>query len=245
MATNSIKIVSWNVNGIQNVVKRYKILAHIRTLGSDIAMLQETHLKNEESLKLKQRWVGQVFSSPGGRGTKGVSILISKKISFNLIDSVCDKEGRYLVLHGTLQNEKCTLVNIYAPNSAQASFLSSLCTLLAKIVGSPIVLGGDFNLIKEASLDRSGHPLPMDTSLSRAFKELLESFGLVDVWRLLNPHSREYTFYSKVHNSYSRIDYLLVSDSLIKNVINAEIHSILISDHAPQPDSLLHGGMGA
>lgn len=59
-----------------------------------------------------------MFSTPKSRGTRGVSILISKKISFNLIDLFSDKEGRYLVLHGTLQNEKCTLVNIYSPNSA-------------------------------------------------------------------------------------------------------------------------------
>ncbi|KAF3843400.1 hypothetical protein F7725_002249 [Dissostichus mawsoni] len=56
-------------------------------------MIQETHLNLEESKKLKQRWVGQVFSSPGSRG---VSILISKKISFELTDLVSDKEGRYL-----------------------------------------------------------------------------------------------------------------------------------------------------
>lgn len=93
-------------------------------------------------------------------------------------------------------------------------------------------MGGDFNLVKDASVDRSGHPLPIDRSLSSAFNELLESLALADVWRLLNPHSREYTFYCKVHNSYSRTDYLLLSNCLIENVINAEIHSK--SDHAPQ-----------
>ncbi|KAF3843393.1 hypothetical protein F7725_002242 [Dissostichus mawsoni] len=164
----------------------------------------------EKSGKLKQRWVGQVFSSPGSRG---VSILISKKISFELTD---------------------LLVNIYAPNSAQASFMCPLLTSLAQYTDSSILMGGDFNLVKDASLDRSGHPLPMDRSLSSAFIELLESLAMADVWRTLYPLSREYTFYSKVHKSYSRIDYLLISHSVIKNVINADIHSIVLSDHAPQ-----------
>lgn len=105
---------------------------------------------------------------------------------------------------------------------------------MAQYADSPILLGGDFNLLKDASVDRPGHPLPINRTLPSAFKELLESLVLADVWRLLNPHSREYTFYSKVHNSYSRIDYLLTSSSLIENVINAEIHSIVISDHASQ-----------
>ena len=150
---NAIKVTSWNVNGIQNIVKRYKILSHLKGLDSDIAMLQETHLNLEESNKWKQRWVGQVFPSPGSRGTRGVSILISKKISFELTDLVSDKEGRYLVLRGKLQNEKCTLVNIYAPNSAQASFMCPLITILAQYTDSPILMGGDFNLVKDASLD--------------------------------------------------------------------------------------------
>ncbi len=228
-----MKVTSWNVNGIQNTVKRYKILSHLRSLDTDIAMLQETHLSTEESLKLKQRWVGQVFSSPGSRGSRDVSILISKKISYKLIDMESDKEGRYLILFGILQNEKCTMVNIYAPNSAQAPFLSPITSRLAQYVNHPILMGGDFNLVKDALVDRSGHPLPADKSLSSAFNELLESLALSDVWRLLNPHSREYTFYSKVHNSYSRIDYLLLSNSHVEKVINADIHSTVLLDHAP------------
>lgn len=47
------------------------------------------------------------------------------------------------------------------------------------------------------------------------FKQLLEALALADVWRLLNPHSCEYTF------AYSRIDYPLTSNSPIENVINA------------------------
>lgn len=69
--------------------------------------------------------------------------------------------------------------------------------------------------------------------LSPLLDELQKLLGVTDIWRCVNPLSREYTFYSKVHNSYSRIDYLLLSNSITENVINSEIHSILISDHAP------------
>ena len=70
-------------------------------------------------------------------------------------------------------------------------------------------------------------------ALSTALDELQRLLGVTDVWRCVNPLSCEYTFYSKVHNSYSRIDYLLLSNSITENVINSEIHTILISDHAP------------
>lgn len=112
-----------------------------------------------------------------------------------------------MILFGTLQNEKCTIVNIYTPNSAQASFLAPISSRLAKYVNHPILMGSDFNLVKDALVDRSGHPLPLDKSLSSAFNEMLESLALSDVCRLLN---QKYTFYSKAHNSYSRSDYLLL-----------------------------------
>ncbi|KAF3843394.1 hypothetical protein F7725_002243 [Dissostichus mawsoni] len=60
---------------------------------------------------------------------------------------------------------------------------------LAQYTDSSILMGGDFNLVKDASLDRSGHPLPMDRSLSSAFIELLESLAMADVWRTLYPLS--------------------------------------------------------
>lgn len=233
MSPKFIKIVSWNVNGISNKVKRYKIITHLKSLCCDIAMLQETHLNETESLKLKQKWVGQVFFAPGNGASKGTSILISKKLKFNVSDMTADKDGRYVIISGLLEHQKVTLVSIYAPNRGQVKFIANLAVILAQYKDSPILMGGDFNLVHDAMLDRSKCPLPADRVLSASFTELQKTLGVSDVWRCVNPLSREYTFYSKVHNSYSRIDYLLISNSIIQNTINSEIHSLLISDHAP------------
>uniref|UniRef100_A0A8C6S5U7 exodeoxyribonuclease III n=1 Tax=Neogobius melanostomus TaxID=47308 RepID=A0A8C6S5U7_9GOBI len=129
---NSIKLISWNIKGISNKVKRYKVLSHLRSLSCDVAMLQEVHVKETEVMKLRQRWVGQVFSSPGNGAAKGVSILISKRMSFRILEQIIDPDGRYLIISGYLHNQKCTLVNIYAQNTGQIDFLSSLTVLLAK-----------------------------------------------------------------------------------------------------------------
>lgn len=61
MGSKCLKIISWNVNGVSNKVKRYKIIAHLKSLSCDVAMLQETHVNQIEALKMKQKWVGRYF----------------------------------------------------------------------------------------------------------------------------------------------------------------------------------------
>lgn len=210
MSLPVIRIISWNVNGIANKVKRYKILSHLKSLSCNIAMLQETHLTENESLKLKQRWVDQVFSAYGSNSSRGVSILISNTTVFKALEVVPDKEGRYIIVVGLLHNQKIVLVNIYTPNTGQAQFLSKLNILLSVYLNIPIVIGGDFNLVAQPNIDRSKQPLPTDDMLAAALEEFQTNTGTTDIWRCCNRDVREYTFYSKVHNSYSRIDYIML-----------------------------------
>ncbi len=61
----------------------------------------------------------------------------------------------------------------------------------------------------------------------------MTDFGLGDSWRMRNPSSREYSYFSPLHQSSSRIDYFLVSKSFTQHIQENRIHPIIISDHAP------------
>ena len=63
--------------------------------------------------------------------------------------------------------------------------------------------------------------------------DFLTDLGLDDIWRLINPTGREYTFYSHSHKSYSRIDMFLISNTIIKQVVKCKINAMALSDHAP------------
>lgn len=56
---------------------------------------------------------------------------------------------------------------------------------------------------------------------------------LVDAWRLLHPTERDYTYYSPAHKSYSRIDYIFLSQTLLNLDPTSRIGLKLWSDHAP------------
>ena len=46
--------------------------------------------------------------------TAGIAILISDKIDLKIKKIIRDKEGHYIVIKGSIQEEDITIVNIYA-----------------------------------------------------------------------------------------------------------------------------------
>jgi exonuclease III len=54
MQNRSLKIASFNINGVLNPVKREKILSKLKKDKIQIAFLQETHLSDSEHAKLYQ-----------------------------------------------------------------------------------------------------------------------------------------------------------------------------------------------
>ena len=56
---------------------------------------------------------------------------------------------------------------------------------------------------------------------------------LIDPWRITHPNKRYYTYHSSVHDTYSRLDYLMVDHGVLEYVIKTSIGIISICDHAP------------
>ena len=56
---------------------------------------------------------------------------------------------------------------------------------------------------------------------------------LVDIWRLQHPTDKDFSFFSAVHKSYTKIDYFLTDADLTPSVISSRYHNIIISDHCP------------
>lgn len=65
----------------------------------------------------------------------------------------------------------------------------------------------------------------------------------MDVWRVQHPCTKDYTYHSAVHDTYSRLDYILVEHRLFEAVVETSIGIISISDHAPVVMTLKSKGM--
>lgn len=112
---SDLNIISQNVNGLNNCIKRNKILQQLKKEKGDILLLQETHLTQEEHRKLGRISNAQVFSSSYSSSRRGVATIIKNHIPFQKIRSIVDKEGRFVLVMGRIENNEITLINIYYP----------------------------------------------------------------------------------------------------------------------------------
>jgi exodeoxyribonuclease-3 len=253
-----MKIISWNLNGIRAVAKK-GLFDKIEEMNPDIICFQETKAQDDQVAEVLNELNGYFFYSNSAvkKGYSGTAI-VSKNEPINVTSDIGikkhDQEGRVI----TAEFEEFYLISIYTPNSKNdlsrledrqnfdAAFLIYLKEL-EKI--KPIIVCGDFN-VAHKSIDLARPKANYNKSAGFMQEEIdgMDNFinaGLVDTFRCLHPEKKDaYSWWSyrggaRERNVGWRIDYFLVSESIITKVNNAEIISDMYgSDHCPVSISL-------
>ena len=121
MATGPyLSIITLNVNGLNAPTKTQRLAEWIQKQDPYVCCLQETHLKARDTYKLKVKGLKKIFHPNGDQKKAGVAILISEKIDFQIKAVKRDKEGHYIMIKGSIQEEDITIITIYAPNRSTA-----------------------------------------------------------------------------------------------------------------------------
>ena len=87
----------------------------------------------------------KIFHANGNQKKAGVAILISDKVNFEIKTITRDKEGRYIMIKGSIQEEDITIVNIYAPNVGAPQYIRQMLTAIKGEIDSNTITVGDFN----------------------------------------------------------------------------------------------------
>ena len=87
----------------------------------------------------------KIFHANGNQKKAGVAILISDKIDFKIKTITRDKEGHYILIKGSVQEEDITIVNIYAPNIGAPQYIRQILTAIKGEIASNTIIVGDFN----------------------------------------------------------------------------------------------------
>lgn len=145
-ADAKLKVVFINVKGLNLQEKCSKPLAHARSLGADILLIQEMHFRSDCTAKLANLSYPIALHATNKQAkTEGVSILISKCLRLQIADSLIDDNGQYLFIKGVLWDRPITLANIYSPKMAQVWYFRFIAKTLSAFKSGILFLGGDLN----------------------------------------------------------------------------------------------------
>ena len=124
-----ISIITLDVNVLNAPTKRYRLDEGIQKWGPYIFCLQKTQFRPQDTYRLKVRRWKNIFLANGKEKKAGEAILISDKIDLK-IKITRDKEGHYIMIKGSIQEEDITIVNIYAPNIGAPQYIRQTMLLL-------------------------------------------------------------------------------------------------------------------
>lgn len=247
-----MNIISWNVNGIRAVVKK-DFFESVAQLDPDIICLQETKAQdNEVANALSPLKNYQMQSNSADKKGYSGTALLTKTIPINL------SQDMGIAAHDTEGRVQCAeypdfyLVNVYVPNSGQkldrldyrkqwdTDFLNYLKNLEKT---KPVIACGDFNVAHKAidlKNDKANYNKTAGyTQIEIDGMDNCVGYGFVDSFRHLHPDEITYTYWSyrfkaRERNTGWRIDYFLVSPSLVDKINKVTAFTaILGSDHCP------------
>uniref|UniRef100_A0A8D0Z954 exodeoxyribonuclease III n=1 Tax=Sus scrofa TaxID=9823 RepID=A0A8D0Z954_PIG len=148
-----ISIITLNVNGLNAPTKRHTLAEWIQKQDPYICCLQETYFTSRDTYKWKVRGWKKIFHANGDQKNAGVAILIKDKIDFKM-NILRHKEGHYIMIKGSIQEEDITMLNIYTANIGSPQYIRELQTTLKGQIDNNTIIVGDFNTPLTA-MDRS------------------------------------------------------------------------------------------
>uniref|UniRef100_A0A8C6U322 Endonuclease/exonuclease/phosphatase domain-containing protein n=1 Tax=Neogobius melanostomus TaxID=47308 RepID=A0A8C6U322_9GOBI len=199
----------------------------------DMAFIQESHLNEFEHKKLGKLSSSQVYYSSHKSSRRGVAILVGTHIAFQADKVISDRDGRYVTVIGHISHTEMSLINVYNPPEEGPDLVKKIADLISSESKGITIIAGDFNLILNANMDSQGNKKHYSESSAKVLRRAMKEAGIADVWRNLNPLVKYYTYCSKSHNKYSRLDYFFVFKDTLSRIIECKIHEITLSDHAP------------
>ena len=219
----TLKLLSYNCRGLNDHVKRRRLLLWLKEQEVDVIFLQETFCTQKLEPFFKTDWNGSVFHCiTNSSHSRGVAILFSEKFKGQVLNSFSSNDGRILLLNVQINDDIVTLVSAYAPNIEieKIEFYLKLQNFIKSNSDNiqNLIVAGDFNACLKKT-DRSPESAKMDKS-DVAFEYMLKHTLLKDTWQIGKSSSPGFTYFDKKSRSYSRIDYILVSEKLLYDLNN-------------------------
>ncbi len=227
-------LLSLNVRGLTDHTRRRKLFTWLRDLNVNIVALQETYCTVKNQTYFNSSWGGKVFHSlTNSSHSRGVAILFSKTFKGNYLNSHSSADGRIVLVNFEIEEQQYSIVNIYAPNveKDRSEFFKKVNKWINQYsinVDNNIIVG-DFNCCLN-NQDRSPQTHLNDKS-RKCLKKICKNLKIIDCWNKIHSGLAGYTYFDRVNNTKSRLDYIFTSEKLTLELSNIQLKKAIKGDH--------------
>ena len=232
--TCDLEVITFNARGLGNFSKRKDVFSFLRCQTADIICLQELHIAPGHENVFKNQWGGRAWFAPVSSVAGGVGILIQNKLSCKLINFATNEKGSVIFLSLNINESIVKIVNVYGPpDRDDAAFFDEVFRIAASDQQDHLILCGDWNLTLDPDLDTYNYS-PRDRRVrSRStVAQNCSNFNIHDVWRVMNGQRKQFSWRKVNPVKCARLDFFLVSDSVLSKCLTCEILPGYRSDHS-------------
>jgi len=222
--------------------KQLKKIKAIIDLNCDIVFLSDLRLnKNPGVTDIEKSFLAgsskkHKFYFNSTMNSRGTGILISSNIDYNVNYVFNDELENILAMNISMSGQSVNLISVYGPNLDNPIFFRDLNRFFNLYPDCPTIIGGDWNATYSTdptpqNIDIFRMQGPPSIFRSEGIADLCTTYSLSDPFRILHPDMRDFTFRPKTRQvNRSRLDYFLISDTLIDCLSSCEINLALATE---------------
>ena len=139
-----------------------------------------------------------------------------------------DKEGHYIMIKGSIQEEDIRIINIYTHNIGAPQYVRQMLTSMKGEINNNTIIVGDFNTPLAPMHRSTKKKISKETQI---LNDKMDQLDLIDIYRIFHSKIMNFPSFSRAHGTFSRIDHILGHKSSLGKFRKIEIIPSIFPDH--------------
>ena len=228
-----LNIVSYNVRGLNDKMKRAEDFLHIDKFMPDIICLVDTRLKAEVYDEIRNDYNVHCFFNYSERAARGVCILVKNTLPIKVDKIEKDTNGNLVKVECRFDNNIFNIFCIYGPNEVEPEFFENIFSRISTNDTPYNVIIGDFNVTVNAEIDNAHYLTERNRRARAKLTEMMEHHGYCDAYRKIHGNKKCYTWHREGGRQKGRLDMAIISNSLAPFLKDFQTLPSHRSDHRP------------
>ena len=233
-SASKFRIVCFNANSIGRNPKQRKILTFLAKKNADFIIVTDSRISKNIEQSVSEEWEGKCIFNSFSSQARGIALFIKKNNTSKIEDTFRDENGNILAILLIYEEKRILLEGIYGPNNDSPAFYESeVFRKIEEWEPSFSIFVGDWNVALDPKIDTKNYLNDNNPLARRAILDKIQEHNLVDIFRELYPDYKTFSWQQFNQNKMARLDYFLISSSLLPYVQNTSILPGICSDHCP------------